>query len=503
MNAKKNNKNLAWLYLPLLTLSGYASADYKTDIGYSALSGVLGSAMPTGAGVKVTQVEASTVPSTDPNYPVYAPDPTVSTFASKTFAYPGATSAPTTFSGHAQGVGNVFYGNGVSMAAAINDIHSYEVTQWILSFLEPIQQAKTTDRRIANHSWVGQGDTPSDTSTLLRLVDRQVERNEYLQVAATSTALLGNAYNVIAVGLSNGTTHGSGAIDGIYVAGRTRPDLVAPAANLSTATPIVSATAALLVQTGHQAGTSWSQGSTTITGVGTVYNAERSETIKAALMAGADRQTSNTSGYGDLTDYRSAGHQTANGLDDRYGAGQVNVYNSYYIIAGGEQNSLQDGGSNNGQIGLRGFDYDSSFGGANGSNTTGTYTFTVGTNTSETLYASLVWNLKVSNTSALTTTLHHLGLSLWDITANTLLSSSSSLLDNSQNLFWTGLIGGHSYQLQVTSLETASFTWDYALAWRREVQAVPIPAAGWFFGVGLAVLAGAQRRRVRLSYESK
>ncbi len=35
------------------------AADWKLDIGYTALQTELGSAMPTGAGVKVTQVEAS------------------------------------------------------------------------------------------------------------------------------------------------------------------------------------------------------------------------------------------------------------------------------------------------------------------------------------------------------------------------------------------------------------------------------------------------------------
>ena len=39
--------------------SGSAAADWKLDIGYTALQKELGSDLPTGAGVKVTQVEAS------------------------------------------------------------------------------------------------------------------------------------------------------------------------------------------------------------------------------------------------------------------------------------------------------------------------------------------------------------------------------------------------------------------------------------------------------------
>ena len=38
--------------------SGSAAADWKSDIGYTKLQAELGSQLPTGAGVKVTQVEA-------------------------------------------------------------------------------------------------------------------------------------------------------------------------------------------------------------------------------------------------------------------------------------------------------------------------------------------------------------------------------------------------------------------------------------------------------------
>ena len=57
----------------------------------------------------------------------------------------------------------------------------------------------------------------------------------------------------------------------------------------------------------------------------TIYNTERTEVIKAALMAGAVRITNNTTGN-DITDYRiDAANQTLNGLDIRYGAGQLNI----------------------------------------------------------------------------------------------------------------------------------------------------------------------------------
>lgn len=63
-------------------------------------------------------------------------------------------------------------------------------------------------------------------------------------------------------------------------------------------------------------GLSLSDGSTTISGIGTIDNAERSETLKAVSMTGADRETSNRGTTADITDYRSAGYETASGPDD-------------------------------------------------------------------------------------------------------------------------------------------------------------------------------------------
>lgn len=496
-----NKKKFTRLLLPLLVISAQAAADYKADIGYTQLQAELGAAVPDGAGVKITQVEASSVLPGNASYPVFAPDPNIDSMTGKTFAYPGLTCAtppcvPSLFSPHGSGVAMSFYGNSTSIAQGIDNIHSHEANQWLGTLYTNTGRAliaSTTDRRIANHSWVNTDGVTSDSGPILRLVDRQVNLNEYIQVVATGSPLLANAYNAIAVGTTGSATAKSAAIDGTYVANRAITDLVAPAANRSTATPYVSAAAALLVETGHQE-TSLSLGSTN-TSAGVIYNAERSETIKAALMAGASRETGNTTAYGDISDYRSTGHQTNNGLDSRYGAGQLNVYNSYQIITGGEQNSLEDGGSNSGEIDYAGFDYDAHFGGEQGNNDKATYSFTAFAN--ETIAASLVWNLGVGNNAAMDTTLHHLGLSLKDVSDNTVVASSLSTLDNTQNIFWQNLIAGHEYQLLVSSLEgTNKFNWDYSLAWNRTVTAtpVPVPAAFWLFGSALAGLLGFQRK---------
>lgn len=490
-------KRWVWL-IPALSWAPIVLADYKSDVGYTELQTLLGANTPTGAGVNVTQAEASSVLNTDGDFPIYAPNTNNAQFADDTFLFPGTAS--TSPSSHATGVGARFYG-GNAMAHGIDTITSYEVNDWINSLYNPngTVAKPVNGSRIANHSWVGNGDTSTDTGNILRLVDRQVQRNEFIQVVGmangtSNSPLLGSAYNVIAVGRTDGNhDKGSDAVDSVYVAGRTRPDLVAPETTTSAATPLVSAAAALLIETGHNGAASLSKGSVNIAGVGTVYNAERSETIKAALMAGADRVTDNSSTSANISDYRGSGHTTANGLDDRFGAGQLNILHSYQIIAGGEQDSLEDGGS--GLIGSYGFDYDAAFGGSQNSNAVATYTFDAAEDLNFT--ASLVWNLGVSNNSSLTTTLHNLDLELIDVTTQSTAAFSASTLDNTGNL-WLNLTMDHSYEFRVKSAEASNFSWDYALAWYMspiQTTPVPVPAAFYLFVSGIAGVGFAARRK--------
>lgn len=472
------------------------AADF-TDVGHSALQAELGAGTPTGAGVRAAQVEAPINDTSGGAAPIFMPNPSDAEFSGKTItAINGNPSG--SFSSHATVVGRLFYGTTSSIAPGISQIAGYDATSWFNGLSSPSGTATTAPTRITNHSWVGAGNTPTTTEQILRMVDRQVHVNESIQVVGLANGpadspLLGSGYNVIAVGRTDGghqrnTVSVSG--DSLYGPVRTALHLVAPESTTSNATPVVSAAAALLVQTGHEAGPSLSDGSTTISGIGTIYNAERSETIKATLMAGANRETFNLGTTADITDYRSAGHETANGLDDRFGAGQVNILNSYHILAGGEHPSAQQGGVD---IGRFGFDYGEAFGGLSGSPRTASYFFSTASDV--TLFSSLAWNVGVSNDSTLTTSRHRLNLSLFDLTANSLLGESTSDLDSTQNLYMR-LLAGRRYELRVSAGETGNFSQDYTLAWRMEITAVPIPAAAWLFGSGVAGLAAWARRRV-------
>ena len=493
-----------------------AAADYKADIGYTQLQTELGSNTPTGNGVLVTQVEADT--GENPNYYTYLPDNLFSEFTGKSFSfhivYKDSNYLTYGISSHATQVGQNFYGNTSSIAPGITSITNYLADHWLGSgFLNTGDAAppSTTSDRVANHSWVGAATEATVNVEILKRLDWVIDRDEYIQVVAMNNGsgsatepLLGSSFNAIAVGLSSGASkQGSYPLATTpttpYASdSRTRPDLVAPADYTSDATPIVASAAALLVEVGHKIpalSTDPLVQSTTNRNGDTIYNAERSEVVKAALMAGASRTSPNLT-----NDIIPQGYvvDTDNGLNSSYGAGQLNIYNSYHIIAAGEQNSLQDAPGTHGNIGSTGFDYDPYFGGlapSSGqpaSNRTASYYFKPLADGEIT--ASLVWNLDVASNLD-SATLYNLGLYLYDLTTNQLVGSSTSTADNTENL-WLSLTAGEDYLLKVLALTPGDFLWDYSLAWdiSTAVAPVPIPGTLYLLGTGFLVLVGFRRK---------
>ena len=78
-------------------LPGIARASFADDIGLTALRAELGAGIPTGAGVTVSQIEASLSQTSL----IYMPDTTSPEFTGKTFT---RMSGVSTVSGHAHGV---------------------------------------------------------------------------------------------------------------------------------------------------------------------------------------------------------------------------------------------------------------------------------------------------------------------------------------------------------------------------------------------------------------
>jgi hypothetical protein len=493
----------------MLTMSAAVHAqDYRNDIGYDDLVERVGSAVPTGAGVAVMQIEAPTGTDSS-NLPIFSPvtGASSSLFNGVTFEFATSSSGrSSSTSAHAISVGQLFYGNN-ALASGIGRVQVGNAGDWLTTdFLGLGTSAvpSITHTRVINHSWVGALHGASTNAEALRRTDWLVHQDNVINVAAVNNGaanrqLLGSAFNSIAVGMTSGN-HPRGSFDlssadAVYAAGRTRPDVVAPMSTTSGAAPVVSSLAAMLVETGHTGGATLSHGSTTNRAGATIYNAERAETIKAAIMAGADRETHNLSTAAQIDDYRAGGHATANGLDSRYGAGQVNVSNSHQIIAAGEHDAGSVLCGTAVQI-CAGFDYVESFGGTDGSATELNFNFTA-TDDHNRLSASLVWNLDVDQfRSAGGASLHNLGLSLYDQTTGQQVGNSVSLIDNTQNL-WYSLVSGRQYRLTVVSLESEAFDGSYALAWNlsQSTTPVPLPPAAVLLLGGLLTLIPVFKRR--------
>ncbi len=522
----------------IVCFSGTALATYQDTVGYPQLQAQLGASIPTGAGIEVQHVEA--LNSADRYFPGAHAEFSGKSLANVTFSA-GATQANTVASGHARGVGINFYGNTVSIAPGITAIQSYDAFHWLgynynatTEVLTPTLSGflnsgsglgvlpDVTTARIANHSWVTEFTTSSTNSEVLRRLDYVIERDDFLNIVGilngnggTDLGLLKTAFNEISVGLTGGV-HREGAVgvDSTYTSGRNAPELVAPGftfddrlidgtstlvSNTSSATAQVSSAVAMLLQKAADPGLS--DGSIT-NRTRMIRHAETSEVIKAILMAGADRSVDNPRGA-DLNNYTL---DTSNNLDLDYGAGQLNVFHSYNILAAGEHNSDQDRGSNL-DIADLGWDYDPHFGGAASSNDRGSYFFT-STSTGGTIQATLAWNIQVTgfSSSASDTTLRDLNLVLFDVTNNQVVSglgaSSLSATENTENIFFSGLVAGNRYEIRVESASGQStFDWDYGLAWRigGTIDQIPEPSSVAISVLGTLSVFAAGRWRYRTS----
>ena len=460
-------------------VAGTTCASWKDDVGYTRLVTDLGGQTPDGRDVAVAQVEAAVeVDST----PTWFPDETNPEFDGKTLV--DMSQAPLgIYSGHATSVARLFFGNDGSLAGGIEGIECFYTGHWLGSgYLRAGTgvQPLVSDRSVANHSWVGSfSDTPELNIEILRRLDWVVDRDEYIQVvgltnsSASNRPLLGSAFNVIAVGCTDGShSRRTAAVDAVYTDTRPGPDLVVPLNTTSAATPVVGGAVALLLQAGNDTGLSTDpeESSTAKRNGQRVYTSQRSEVIWAVLAAGADRFTRNTTGA-DIVDYRlDAANRTDNGLDLRYGAGQLNINESYRILTAGKQNSVEDGGT--GEVGLAGFDYDPYFGGLD-CNATATYCFTAD-DSHNLLTAALVWNMAINGGSVAafdgTAVLYDLDMALIDETTGATVAVSASVSDNSEHL-WTAMEPGNDYCLVVSpASEAPAFSWDYALAWNLRLD---------------------------------
>jgi hypothetical protein len=106
-----------------------AQADYKDDVGYTALESELGLGLPDGTGISVSHVEGAV---TVDGIETWMPNPTNEEFTDKTITDVSGNGTEV-HSGHATTVGKLFYGNTISTSPGITTIASYDVNHWITS----------------------------------------------------------------------------------------------------------------------------------------------------------------------------------------------------------------------------------------------------------------------------------------------------------------------------------------------------------------------------------
>jgi len=474
----------------------------------------MGADTPKAAGITMSIIEPPRTGQDNPDLQSWLPYPNISDISQVTLTdRSGGSNADST---HAARVSQFLFSQSDGLATGIAEANYYNLTDFIYNKLVPLTNyvstlqpsaflyslgAKVFENRINNISAIS---SDADiNATLLRRFDWATAHEDVINSisagnSSLSPTLFSSSYNSIYIGITAGSSGKRAAsIDNIYSGLRQRPDVVTPMRNSSRGTATASSITSVLLETARDASATFSNVSPANTQVLT-RNAEKSEVMKAVLMAGADRETSNTrinsiprdeageriSGepeyIADITNYRAAGYATSNGLDSRFGAGQANVHNSHQILTDGEQNSREDGG--NTSVSLLGFDYDEAFGnGAGDANPNSVASYLLPTLTNDAnLDVTLAWNLDVYSGDGLfvNALLYDLDLWLYDVTDNdeVLVNASLSSVDNTETISQL-LSAGRDYEFRVTTEKNVTaLLWDYGIAWRVDQESDTLAA---------------------------
>ena len=397
-----------------------------------------------GTGIAVLQAEAgdTTVTNWQVDPGVLGPPGVTFTYsanAGSTNRFPNALGAS---SGHAGGVAGNFYAvasNALRLDnCEANYFFGFIVGSLATNFADPL----------ANQSFTF-GNVPAGTQQSIdRIYDNYASQYNTLFISAANNGGAvsppATSYNSLGVGAYGGSSSVGPTIDN----GRAKPDLTAPGGSTSFSTPLVTGAAALLLQAGLRGDG------------GDTNSAVDLRVIKALLMNGAIKPAGWT-------------NQFPSPLDPRYGAGVLNILNSYQQLAGGKHGfndstsvSINNPHPPTGAIGtvngLSGWDFNTntSSAGANGVNH---YYFNVTNAVSGapfTATATLVWNRQRNQTG-----INNLDLFLYDAMSGNLVACSTSLVDNVEHLWLPRLAQGR-YDLQVVKCggSTVSAAEPYALA---------------------------------------
>ena len=435
------------------------SADWRTEVGWDMLKLYAGTSLPTGSGVSsVEMAEANTA---------YMPDITYSGFSGINFTNISNTNSGV--SGHATGVGKIFYGHTTSLLTGLNTAAGIYSADHFINNVILTSPVGSSSAAVMNHSYIGAASSTNEAAIneAIKRFDFLSQDSQVINVIAMNNGgsgpippLWGSAYNTISVGRTDGS-HSHGFTPANYPGpGRQKPDMVAPLTATSNATPAVSSAATLIYEKATQSGNA---------------NASHADTIKACLLAGATKH-----------EFSNWSQSSTQPLDTTYGAGELNVLHSYRIIENLE--------SSVGTVSFRGWARNSS-----STPQTRTYTFTTPDYTSPSLSAALIWQRDVTETRDWDSDtksffyvytyqdLANLKLELLDA-SGAIIQTSDSALDNVEHIWNTSLTPNTSYSLKVSSSSDSA---DFSLAWQvdgRAASAIALQLAGNDFELNLSKL---------------
>ncbi len=476
--------------LAILVAGGFvasAPAQYLDQIGMTTLQVM--TANLNGTGVTVGQVEAGY--GSAPNWQV---NPSLAGQPTNLFTWIAETAPPypATISGyfpspltanaftnslgvesiHANGVGTFFYGNPGGVATNVVHVNNYEAFTFYYHY---VYYNNTLTDRIVNQSFSFGSQTIANQQLLDSKYDNSSVHNKTLFVSAvnnygnlygstTNVCAPGTSYNCVGVGAyKNGSSYNS--LGPTTDNGRCKPDISAVSDVTSDSTPQVAGAAAVLMQAGFRG----DGGSDTTSAVDM-------RTIKTLLLNGAVKPVDWT-------------NNAPSPLDYRYGAGVLNVFNSYEQLAGGKHGFILNttyalGGAHpptgaSGTVGvLSGWDFNTNSSGKSPSqfDSVNHYYFNVTNDMGASVFsasATLVWN-RQQNQSAI----NNLDMFLYDCANSNLVMCSTSLVDNVEHIYLPQLASGR-YDLQVWKAggsTIVSAAEPYALAWAFTTQSLNIAA---------------------------
>jgi len=357
--------------------------------------------------------------------------------------FPNAVGAE---SGHADGVAEYFYGIPLGVATNVAHVDNYDANYFVRVSARIIGSstnytaslpASNINDPVVNQSFIFLNSDSTHVSTN----EQQAIDTAYDNYAAQYNTLfisgVGNGgavnppatcYNGIGVGAYGGGSSTGPTLDN----GRAKPDITAPAGETSFSTPQVAGAAAALMQAGLRGD-----------GGSDTNSAADIRTVKALLLNGAVKPADWTNG-------------AASPLDARYGAGVLNVFNSYKQLAGRKQTNFVSASVSVGAahpptkatntIGvLSGWNF-TNLTSSSSLDAVAHYYFNVTNVVSNATFsatATLVWNRQRNQTS-----INNLNLFLYNAANSNLVAASTSAVDNVEHVFVPNLAQGR-YDLQV------------------------------------------------------